>query len=239
VNPEQLQEYLNYARNSRIPDADMSPQGRNALDRLFEALIAIDKGTFGPKECRKQVGEAYDAADRLLKKSNAYVDRLSRTGLLMEAAARYIGEGLAGDPSELLKTTHRPLLPLDEMLSSGRLPTFAELKPLVKAELWRNSLWVRVHPGPDTQRLALAACILNDTGLFRKAVRQDYLQDASSYGGQKNGGMSEADLGAKPSEAVSAQRLADYVEGRLGELPGIARADAPVNLAELRKLQFL
>jgi hypothetical protein len=130
------------------------------------------------------------------------------------------------------------LLPLDDILSSGRLPKFAELEPLVKAELWRNSLWIRVHPGPDTPRLALAACLMNDADLYRKAVRQDHLQDASSCRGQKAGGMSEEDLGAKPSETISAGRLADYVERRLGELPEIARADALAHLDELRKLQF-
>jgi hypothetical protein len=127
----------------------------------------------------------------------------------MEAVSRYLGEGLEEDPPELLKLIHRPLLPFDDILSSGRLPTFAELKPLIDAEKVRNSLWIRIHPGPDTHRLALVACILKDAELFRKAVRDYYLQDASSYRSQKDGGISMEDLGTKPTEEISAQRLAD------------------------------
>jgi hypothetical protein len=239
VSIHKLQEYLDYSRNPSKPDADIGTHGRKALDQLFEALVAIDESPFNHKECRQQVRAAYGKAARILEESNVYVDRLSRAGLLLEAASRYLGEGLAGDPPELLKIIHRPLLPIDEILSSGRLPTFAELKPLVKAELLRNSLWIRVHPGPDTHRLALAACILNDAELFRKAVREDYLQDSYSYRGQKAGGMSEEDLGAEPTEALSAQRLADYVDQRLGELPKGDRSDVLAYLNEFRKLEIL
>ena len=232
MKSEQLQEYLDYAGSMTVPDVHLDTSGLHAFDQLFDALGVVEKGSSDHGQCRKRVWDAYDEAVKIVKESKVHVDRFSRTGLLLEAASQYLGEGLEGDPSELLKIIHRPLLPLEDILSSGKVPTTAELMPLVEAELRRNSLWIQVHPGPDTHHLALAACFLNDAELFHKAVREDYLADSSSYRGQKNGGMSEEDLGPEPTESLSALRLTAYVEQNLDKLPAAIRSDALAHLNE-------
>ncbi|MHC4605940.1 MAG: hypothetical protein ACYTAF_03295 [Planctomycetota bacterium] len=126
---------------------------------------------------------------------------------------------------------------LDKWLEEGRMPPEKELRRAMKKELKNLSDDFENLRPFDGTGVVIAAVLLGDEEAYRKVVQHDREKDYYFYWKQKSGGVREEDLGRRPTDRVSAERIRGDVEWHLKERKGMPAEIRERMLAALTRLE--